>query len=94
MHRSRKPVRKCHGCGLNLRDRCGVYQNPHEMWHGHRHCPGYKNAKMLAEYEARMEHVHVKAAKERRRATARQRRAEPHHNGDQHVIYDAGARAS
>ena len=45
-----KPVRKCHSCGLNLGDRCGVYPVPRSMWH-HRTCPGHGNQAMLEAFE-------------------------------------------
>ena len=86
MHRTRKPVRKCHGCGLNFRDHCGAYDDPHEIWHSHRRCPGFMNEKMLAEYQARMERKQKNAKREQRRSAAKQRDAEPHYNGDRHVV--------
>jgi hypothetical protein len=86
MHHNAKPVRKCVGCGLNLRDKCGVFADPHAMWHGRRVCPGFGNEKMLAEYEASRAAQPADARKEKRRQTAEARRAERHHNGDQHVL--------
>lgn len=86
MHQSAKPVRKCVGCGLNLRDKCGVYANPHEMWHTHKVCPGFGNEKMLAEYQVAQAAKKSDARKDKRRQVTATRRAEPHHNGDQHVL--------
>ena len=85
MHQRSKPVRKCHGCGLNLRDHCGVYENPHKMWHSHRSCPGYMNEKLLAEYEAEQAQGQGNSKKSKRKAAARSRAMEPHHNGDRHT---------
>ena len=80
MKRSRKPVRKCHGCGLNLGDRCGVYEFPHDMWH-HRSCPGFNNQEQLKEFLERQEKQRLDERKERRREAARQKACEPHHQG-------------
>jgi hypothetical protein len=89
MHRSRKPVRKCHGCGLNFGDYCGVYENPHMVWQRHAVCPGYKNEPMLMEYEAELARRNVQAAKEKRKLVAKERQTETHKNGDQHVVITA-----
>jgi len=86
MHRSEKPVRKCHGCGLSFRDHCGVYDNPRDQWRNHRRCPGYMNEKMLAEYEAHKIGRQHNQRKEKRKVVARKRKSEPHHDGDRHVI--------
>jgi len=37
--RSRKPVRKCHACPLNLGDRCWGYASPRTQWAHGRTCP-------------------------------------------------------
>ena len=76
-----KPVRKCHGCGLNLGDRCGVYEVPAEMWH-HRACPGYKNEEMLKAYEAEQSRHPLDEKKKMRREAAKQRATEPHRQGN------------
>ena len=86
MHRNGKPVRKCHGCGLNFRDHCGVYDNPHEQWSHHRRCPGYMNEKMLADYEANRAGLQGDPKREKRKAVAKKRKTESHHDGDQHVL--------
>ena len=89
MHQSAKPVRKCHGCGLNLGDRCGVFENPHLMWERHAVCPGYKNEKLLAEYLAAEARKQADLRKEKRRLAAKLQHAVPHQAGDQHVIIAA-----
>jgi hypothetical protein len=89
MHLSAKPVRKCHGCGLNLGDRCGVFENPRLMWERHAACPGYRNEKMLAEYQVAEARRQAHLKKEKRRLLAKMQHAVPHHNGDQHVIIAA-----
>ncbi|MBM4047090.1 MAG: hypothetical protein FJ279_18465 [Planctomycetes bacterium] len=81
MHRTHKPVRKCHGCGLNLGDRCAVYEYPHDQWHNGRNCPGYKNEAMLREYlEYQAKHP-PKEAKVRRQEAQKLRATESHHQG-------------
>lgn len=89
MHLSAKPVRKCHGCGLNLGDHCGVFENPHLTWEHHVVCPGYKNEKMLAGYLAAQAKKQADLRKEKRREIAKMRRSVMHQNGDQHVVMAA-----
>jgi len=78
--RTHKPVRKCHDCGLNLGDHCGVYPVPRDMWH-HRSCPGYKNEEMRREYEAEQARHPEAPTKAMRREVARRRDTEPHWQG-------------
>jgi hypothetical protein len=78
--RNGKPVRRCHGCGLNLGERCGVYPVPKQMWH-RRTCPGYRNEEMLAQYEEEQAKHPPDPAKQRRREAARRRNSEPHWQG-------------
>ena len=89
MHRSAKPVRKCHGCGLNLGERCGVFESPHLVWQRHAVCLGYRNEKMLADYLIGEAKRQSDQRKERRREIAKMRRAVTHHDGDQHVLMAA-----
>ena len=89
MYRSTKPVRKCHGCGLNLRDHCGVFGYPHDMWHNHRHCPGYMNEELLARYQAQQERTHPDPKREKRKQAAKIRDTAMHHDGDRHVFFSA-----
>lgn len=89
MHRTAKPVRKCNGCGLNMRDRCGAFDAPHSMWDRHGGCPGYQNGQLLAEFEAAQAAQQTKEARERRREVAQTRREVPHQNGDRHVLMTA-----
>lgn len=74
-----KPVRKCYGCGLNLRKHCGVFENPAEMWTKGT-CPGYQNEELLAQYMEATEH-HVKTPKELRQERAKLQKTEPHWQG-------------
>jgi len=86
MHRSSKPVRKCNGCGLNLGDKCGVYDNPHVQWQRRNGCPGHMNEKLLQEYRERAAKDRTNARKAKRKEAAKQRRDESHHDGDRHVM--------
>ena len=80
MKPNHKPIRKCHGCGLNHGDRCGVYEIPREMWRG-RSCAGYKNEQMLREYEAELARHPADPDKQRRREVAKRMASEPHWQG-------------
>ena len=75
-----KPVRKCHGCGLNFGDRCGVHESPRQVWKRGR-CSGYKNVELLAQYTAELERRQAKAAKEERRMKMKLRQTEGHWQG-------------
>lgn len=86
MHRSRKPVRKCHGCGLNFVDHCGVYEDPRAMWQRHTVCPGFENEQMLADYLAKQAKTQAKPDREKRKLVAKRRSTAQHLNGDQHVV--------
>ena len=86
MHRSEKPVGKCHGCALNLRDRCGVYEDPHAMWQKHKTCPGFGNTALFEAWQAEKAAKTEDERKLKRREVAKLRRDEMHHNGDRHVI--------
>lgn len=85
MKPSHKPVRRCHDCGLNLGDRCALFDVPRERWR-HRPCIGYRNEQMLREYLEHRERHPENRRKERRRALARQRAAEPHRQGNSPVV--------
>mgnify|MGYP001032060846 CR=1 FL=1 len=90
MKRTQKPVRNCHGCGLNLGETCGVYENPHDMWHN-RECPGYKNEAMLAEYKERVARQQKDDHKEKRRAVMKERATADHRDGTRPPASLAGA---
>ena len=80
MKRMVKPVRHCHGCGLNLGTRCGIYEDPHEMWRN-RTCPGHMNQTMFDEYNERVCREEAGERKRQRRQTAKARATEDHHQG-------------
>jgi len=80
MKRTRKPVHRCVGCGLNFRENCGVFDSPRDMWAKGK-CPGYMNEKLLRQYEASRAEPHPKTPKEIRQEGFKQRRTQPHWNG-------------
>ena len=90
MKRNQKPVRKCHGCGLDFGDHCGVYECPRDLWY-HRSCPGYKNEDLLRQYEAEQAKHPVDRSKQTRREVAKQRASEPHYQGKSPMLTSRGA---
>ena len=81
MKPSPKPVRECHGCGLNLTDHCGVYAAPRETWRHHTICPGYKNEAMLGSYLTEQAKHPVDVHKQQRIALAHARAEGPQYQG-------------
>ena len=80
MHKSLKPVRKCHGCKLNLGDHCGIFPNPHKQWEAEE-CKGRKNDELYRQYLNDQAQHAPDSGKEERRKRARQAKTEPHHDG-------------
>ena len=74
MKKSRKPVRKCHACPLNLGEHCWVYLYPRGQWRDGRHCPGFSDAGLHASFEDWSKEPSVKTRKELRREFFRTRR--------------------
>lgn len=70
MHKSPKPVRKCHKCKLNLIDRCGLFDDPHRQWE-HSACKGYLNEALYQQYLQEQAHRRSDPAKAGRRAHAK-----------------------
>jgi len=68
-----KPVRKCHGCGLNLGDHCWLYAYPRGQWRGERCCRAYGDAALYAALGEWRKRPDVKTRKTLRRETRRQR---------------------
>ncbi len=75
-----KPVRECHGCPLNLVDRCAVYPEPVLKWR-HRRCEGFNNPDLILKYEKSKEVSGAHARKEARAVTARSAQTVDHRNG-------------
>jgi hypothetical protein len=67
MRLSRKPVRKCHACLLNLGDHCWVYACPRSRWRGGKRCAGFENEAMYRDFRAWQKEPTVKTRKELRR---------------------------
>ncbi len=80
MHKSPKPVRKCHGCKLNLGDRCGVFPDPHKQWHPGK-CGGHGDEELYQRYLEDQEKHPPDSRKQERRRRARLAKTEPHHDG-------------
>ena len=80
MHKTRKPVRKCHGCKLNLDDHCAVFPYPHKRWSSGK-CKGFKNEEFYQKYLDDQTKHPPDPRHEQRREHARQTKTEPHHSG-------------
>ena len=80
MNRKGKPVRKCHGCILNLGEHCAVYEDPHERWH-HSKCSSYNDKELYNKYIENLKKHPPKEDKERRKEDAKIRHTEEHHQG-------------
>lgn len=61
-----KPVRKCHGCLLNLGDRCWGYRFPQRQWRRRGGCPGYDNPVAYELYHEWLRQPSVKTPRELR----------------------------
>jgi len=80
MHKSAKPVRKCHNCDLNLGQRCGLFADPHKQWQSGK-CRGYLNPELYQQYLANRDRRLEKGQAAERRERAKKARTEPHHDG-------------
>lgn len=74
MKTSRKPVRRCHACPLNLGELCWIYRYPRGQWRSGRHCPGYEDRELHAQFAEWQKEPSVKTRKELRREFFRTRR--------------------
>ena len=86
MHRNNQhPIRKCGKCKLNFRTYCGLYDNPHEQWHGRRKCPGHMSENHYQQYlrrqQAAAERRQSKAGEILRRQAAKLDKTTPHYDG-------------
>ncbi len=80
MNRKFKPVRKCHGCILNLGERCAIYEDPHEKWN-HSKCSSYNDKELYRKYIEDLNKHPQDEAKEKRRKKARLRNTGEHRQG-------------
>ncbi len=67
MRYSRKPVRQCHACLLNLGDHCWLYRYPRGRWRKGRRCGALGNQAVYAKFEEWRREPTVKTLKELRR---------------------------
>jgi hypothetical protein len=74
MRQTRKPVRNCHSCLLNLGDYCWLYRYPRGQWRGDRRCPAFENEHIYAQFRAWQKEPSVKTRKDLRREFFRTRR--------------------
>lgn len=72
-----KPVRRCHGCGLNLGDHCWLFAYPRGQWRGNKRCWAYGDKTLYAALEEWRKRPTVKNRKMLRRETYRQRAVSP-----------------
>ena len=80
MHKTPKPVRKCHRCPLNLGDRCAVFSNPRKQWDSGT-CRGLQDEALHRQHLERLAKHPTDRDKEDRRHRARLAKTEPHHDG-------------
>lgn len=71
MRSSAKPVRKCHGCPLNLGTRCWLHAIPRERWRNGHTCADRTNPDSHAAYADWLAEPHVKTRRELRRSLFR-----------------------
>jgi hypothetical protein len=67
MNKKGKPARKCHGCILNMGERCAIYEEPHDKWHNSK-CTSYNDQELYHKYLEDME-------------GAKKHKTEEHHQG-------------
>lgn len=70
-----KPVRKCHGCLLNLGDHCWLFAYPRGQWRGDKRCRVFENIDFYEAFKLWKKQPDVKDRKTLRRESCRQRRA-------------------
>ncbi len=81
MRRSRKPVRKCHSCVLNIDDHCWIYRYPRGQWRHGKYCRAFGNEALHEEFRVWQKQPNVKTRKELRREFFRTtKKTEEHYN--------------
>ena len=73
MRTSRKPVRKCHACRLNLGDHCWLYTYPRLQWRDGKTCHAMDDETILHEFETWQKQPRIKTREEIRREMSRAR---------------------
>ena len=80
MNKKGKPVRKCHGCILNLGERCAIYEEPHDKWH-HAKCSSHNDQELYRKYLEDIEKHPPKKGKKERADSAKQHNTVEHQQG-------------
>ncbi|MBS1259398.1 MAG: hypothetical protein MAG551_02468 [Candidatus Scalindua arabica] len=81
MKRKGKPVRKCHGCILNIGERCAIFDEPHDKWHNSK-CSSYNDKELYRKYLEDLEKHPQSDAKIQRKEKAKLHNTEEHHQGN------------
>jgi hypothetical protein len=84
---SHKPVRKCHGCPLNLRTHCWGYSNPRAQWQRRLGCSAFANTRIHHLYELWRKQAAIKTRREIRRECI-------HHRPPERIYYLEKGRAA
>jgi len=71
MRLSRKPVRKCHACLLNLGDQCWLFEYPRGQWRGPRRCGALDDPAIHGRFRQWQKQPTVKSRKDLRRESFR-----------------------
>ena len=79
MNRKGKPVRKCHGCILNIGERCAIYEEPHDKWH-HSKCSSYNDQELYRKYLEDLE-KHSQKDSKTKKGGGEEHNTEEHHQG-------------
>ncbi len=80
MHKTGKPVHRCHDCPLNLGKQCAIFDDPHAMWQKGK-CSGYKNQELYERYQNDLQRHPPDPRKEKRRRATQLRQSEGHVSG-------------
>ena len=67
MRLSRKPVRKCHACLLNLGDHCWLFESPRGQWRDHKRCGAIDDPAIHERFRLWQKQPTVKSRKDLRR---------------------------
>ena len=67
MRISRKPIRACYACPMNMGTHCWAYANPRARWEKHGRCPAFENEEIYALFEQWKKQPRVKTRREIRR---------------------------
>jgi hypothetical protein len=67
LRRSRKPIRPCHSCPMNMGSHCWAYANPRTRWEKHGKCIAFENEEIYAIFEKWKKQPQVKTRRQIRR---------------------------